>query len=175
MQRTFGDWPAEFWGFVIHTNCYAGNFENDLVSYLTGICNGFSFSDIKENNSRTYYGWLYYKDNNLLENNNPIENLSFDHVIPLHFDFEHDTSELSGFAHVWQTPNSLLPESKSDDKIYNSVALFMNRPPTKDEEQWFIERSKKFAELYKNNLQILKFELIRMRMEQTTSKTWHLA
>ena len=123
--------------FVVDTNQYAGNFERELVAYMTGRlgdCNVGSEEALE-----------FYQDMGLWGDKSPPvecwEDLRnpFDFIIP-----EADD-------HGCFRPATICPSPGPKPQLYNSVACFMSRCPNSEETKLLAERAYQFAEKTKRN------------------------
>lgn len=127
--------------FVIDTDKYAGNFERDLCGFITGKAGDYDFEMIG----------VYRKEMGLDPDGDDYNEYVIDII------GEHGLTPCT----IWPTP---------DCKGYNSVAIFMDRPPTDEEVQLLMKRTYIFCE--KNDIVVEGFRLLRRQTSEKIVGIW---
>lgn len=111
--------PDKLWIFLIDTDSYAGNFAYDMCAYMTGR--------VGECGAGEEMAARYCEDMGIVD----LEDEHNDHIVDMPESREYMP------AAPWLTPGA---------GVYNSVAIFMSRPPTESEVESMIVRARKYAD-----------------------------
>jgi len=143
--------PSKMWIFTVDTDEYAGNFEREMVAYMTGrygeCCVGSTEAarfNVEMNRDDVIDPWV--------EDDHPF---AFVRSMP-------DEKGCCRPVTIGPTPQGRLTDlvMKRRGRPLNSVGIFMERPPTKNEIELLKERAQAFSEYWAEKCSLRKKILI---------------
>lgn len=142
----------EEWTFVVDTDAYSGNFERELIGYMTGTldqCRGHGHGEeeselfIKECGEEKHEEIENLLDYRLVQPDDIAENTHYT-IYP--------TPGWYNDGHGNHFPLDPANPPKEKYECYQSVALFLLEPPNIDMMEFWFSRAKKFLTLPKDDL-----------------------
>ncbi len=118
----------EFTAFIIDTDTYAGNFERDMVAYMTGVVGECGVGE---------EGVALFKKDGCEKSGIDFEELVDPYVID-----EHGCGRP---ASIWPTPGTVAEDGPEYGEAYHSVALWLAKAPSDKEVDFLVTRARKFV------------------------------